>query len=456
MKQKIIIAIFLLVATVFISGCGLKQPNPKKYTINLEVWGLFDDPDAFRDIFDAYKKTNPNIGSIVYKKFSPDTYRKDLVDAMASDQGPDIFMVHNDWMPSFSEKIYLAPAEILSEQRFRNNFVDVAAQDFLEQGVVSAVPLTVDSLGLYYNKDLFNEAGITSPPTNWDEFIVAARKMTKIDAQNQIIQSGAAMGTAANINRATDILTLLMLQNGTNMIDTNRQRASFDQFSEQEGPNNISPGEKALNFYTQFANQNSAIVPYVWNPRMHYSIDAFSEGTLGMMLNYSWQMDAISSKSPKLNYAVAPIPQFVGVPQANLANYWAYTVAKKRNPSTIPENNPAVNNDMRATEAWKLLNFLTTKPEQIAGAPAGFDAAADYLEKTDKPAARRDLIEKQKSDVRLGAFAQGNLIAKNWYRKDPDYIEDLFFQIIDQVNRGQISIREAIKSASASVTQTMN
>jgi multiple sugar transport system substrate-binding protein len=455
MKKRILVSIFLLVGLVFVSGCGLKQANPKKYTINLEVWGLFDDTDAFKDIIDAYKKANPNIGTITYKKLSTDTYKKDLVDALASDQGPDIFMIHNDWLPSFANRIYPAPVEILNEQKFRDNFVDVAAQDFVSQGLVNAVPLTVDSLGLYYNKDLFNEAGITTPPKTWDDFVAATRKMTKIDAQGQIIQSGAAMGTVANINRTTDVLNLLMLQSGTTMVDANNQRAMFDQFLGQ-GDASVSPGENALSFYTQFANRSSTSVPYSWNPNMHYSIDAFSEGTLGMMLNYSWQMDVLSSKSPKLNYAVAPVPQFANSPQINFANYWAYAVAKKRTPSTTPAGNPAVTNDVRAGEAWNLLNFLTTKPVAVAGATTTFDAAADYLTKTNKPAARRDLIEKQKTDVSLGSFAQGNLIAKDWYRKDPDAVEVLFSQMIDQINKGQVSVRDALKNAAASVTQMMN
>jgi len=453
MKKNILLPFFLIAGLLILSGCGLKQANPKQYTINLEIWGLFDDTDVFRDIFDAYAKTNPNIGTVTYKKLSPDTYKKDLVDALASDQGPDIFLIHNDWLPGFEKLVYPAPPEILNEQRFRDNFVDVAAQDFITQGLVGAVPLTVDSLGLFYNKDLFNEAGITSPPRSWIEFVEAAKKMTKIDAQGQIVQSGAAMGTAANINRTTDILNLLMLQSGTEMVDSVDRKAKFDQYVIQ-GDSNVSPGENALNFYTQFADRGSAVVPYVWNPRMHYSIDAFSEGTLGMMFNYSWQMEVLASKSPKLNYAVAPVPQFAGSPQVNFANYWGYAVAKKRTPDTRgtdPAEAAMVTNDVRAAEAWNFLSFLTTAP-----AAPGFDPAIDYLTKTNKPAARRDLIEKQKADVRLGAFAQGNLIAKDWYRSNPDAVEALFFQMIDQVNRGQVSTRDAIKSAAISVTQMMN
>jgi len=77
------------------------------------------------------------------------------------------------------------------------------------------------------------------------------------------------------------------------------------------------------------------------------------------------------------------------------------------------------------------------------------------LEKTKKPAARRDIIEIQKNDARIGVFAEQNLIAKNWYQADTEAIEAILAEMIDQVNRGQFTPGEAIKSASAKVSQLM-
>ncbi|PIP27303.1 MAG: hypothetical protein COX30_02625 [Candidatus Moranbacteria bacterium CG23_combo_of_CG06-09_8_20_14_all_39_10] len=469
LKNKILLSSLILIGMVVLSGCGCKQTNPKKYTMNLEIWGLFDDGDAYNEIFEAYKKVNPNIGQINYKKLNSDTYKRDLIDAMASGQGPDIFLLHNNWVPNMASKIYPAPRDVLNEQKFRQNFVDVAAQDFILDGLVGAVPLSIDSLGLFYNKDLFNEAGITSPPKNWDEFMEDVRKLTKFDAQGQITQAGAAMGTAANINRATDILNLLMLQTGTEMVDVANRKATFDKYVNQ-GEITSSPGESAWNFYTQFATQGASSIPYTWNSRQHYSVDAFSEGTLGMMFNYSWQIPVLASKSPKLNYGIVSVPQFPNSQQINFANYWAYTVAKNRTPDmtgTAPAVAASVTNDMRATEAWMLLTFMTTKPEQTIATTASvagttqtmnsdFDPAISYLIKTNKPAARRDLIEQQKSDPLLGAFATGNLIARDWFQIDSDSIEVLFLQSIDRINRGQTSVKDAIKSAATAVTQMMN
>lgn len=456
MKIKILSLIFLSVGILFLSGFGCKQQQVKEYSLNLEVWGLFDDQDAYSEIFEAYKGTNININSITYRKMNQDTYQQDLINAMAAGQGPDIFLAHSRWVPNFMDKIYPAPPEILGELKMRNNFVDVVVDDFLIDGSVYAVPLNVDSMALFYNKDLFNMAGITNPPKDWDEFVDFARKLTKYDENGQIVQSGAAMGTAYNINRAVDVLNMIMMQKKTEMVNNAKTGVVFNKLS-GSGNNVVSPGQDAFKFYTQFADQNSTTVPYTWNSRMHYSVDAFSEGILGMMFNYSWQIDSLTLKSPKLNYAVAPVPQFPDG-RISVANYWGYTVAKNRTPS-VPGGNPAiaarVNNDIRAKEAWKLLAFMTTKPEQnivvtreVAGSKqvqsSNFDAAAKYAEKTRKPAARRDLIEVQKADPKIGIFAQENLIAKSWYQIDSDKIESLFAQMIEKVNRGESSEKDAL------------
>ena len=462
MKNKIkkIGAIAVVAGLLVLSGCGCKQSNPKQYKINLEIWGFDDNNDDFAEIFENYKKIDPNVENIVYKKLAADTYKKELIEAMAAGQGPDIFLLHNTWLPGFSDKIIPASPELLNEQKFRKDFVDVVANDFLEDGKVFAVPLSVNCLGLYYNKDLFNANSIVSPPKTWDEFVEDVLKITKIEDMGEITRSGAAMGTAYNINRATDVLSMLMIQNGTQMYSSDR-RSNVDQSQVVDGKM-VSPGENALIFYTDFARSNSS--KYSWNRNMHYSIDAFSEGNLAMMFNYSWHVKTVENKSPKLNFAVASIPQFPGSSPANFANYWAFTVAKNKISS---QNSSNVTNEIRANAAWKFLVYLATKPEKaiqiqtnVAGTSktisSNYDPGSVYAQKTGKPAARRDLIEIQKTDPKIGVFAEGNLIAKSWKQSNPEAIEVIFSEMIDQVNRGQSTVRDSLKTAASRIEQLGN
>jgi len=463
-KQKIVASFLLMFVVIFLSGCGCKPAAQQRYTVELEVWGLFDDSDVYSDIFSVYTTyVNNNVSRINYRKFTPDTYKKELLDALATGQGPDIFLIHNTWLPIFGDKVVPAPTQILDEKRFRENFVDVAVDDFLYQGQPYAAPLSINTLALFYNSDLLNEAGIVSPPTTWEEFVSDSKKMTRVSAGNKVTRSGAVMGTAYNINRSVDIVSALMLQGGTQMADLPRGIALFDNVV-RSGEKDVSAGENALDFYTQFANNSSSM--YSWNMDSHYSLDAFSEGWAAMMLSYSWNIATIQSKSPNLNFSIAPLPQLEGNQTINYANYWAFAVSKNKTADVNylkTKNLAAVSNEIRTAEAWKLISFLTTKnigtsldvAKQKGAIPMDYDPTVEYLKKTYNPAARRDLIERQKNDPIMGTFAVQNLTARSWYQADPEAIEAIFLNMIDEVNKGKSTVREAIKSAGIRVTQLM-
>jgi ABC-type glycerol-3-phosphate transport system substrate-binding protein len=460
-RAKFFIA-FVFIASLFVfSGC-VKSSNPS-YKVDLEVWGVFDNSDSLEKISSEYKKINPHVGDIKYRKFTIDSYKNDLIDALASGQSPDIFWINNTWMPSFEDKVEPAFDWLTNESEFRSNFVDVVVNDFLIDKKIYAAPLSVDSLALYYNKDIFNSVGITTPPKTWEEFDEDVRKTTRIDQNDNIVQAGASLGTAYNINRSTDILGLLMFQNGVKMVGDEKKEVTFNKVINLPNGQTAKAGENALNFYTQFARRNSSV--YTWNPRMHYSIDSFYEGTSATMLNYSWQYSTVKSKNSKLNFAVAVIPQISVDNPVNYANYWGLAVSKNKVLSDSQKKKLSENglteanyNKVRTYEAWQFLKYLTFKNNgsvtlynSINGNKATFpvkdDPAETYLTDTQEPAARRDLIEKQKNDPILGPFVYGNLIAKSWYQWNPEETEKILAEAINSVNLGSSTAYEALNLA---------
>lgn len=436
--------LFLGAALLFLSGCGDSKAIP--YGVKLEVWGVFDDSDALQEAFMGYKQLNPYVKEINYRKMNPDTYRVDLLDALAAGKGPDIFMVQNTWRDGFADKIVPAPQIFATEKKFRETFVDVVADDFLgASGEVYAAPLSVDSLALYYNKDIFNAVGIAEPPKTWEDLLSLVKKLTEIDQYGNINRSAIAMGTGDNVNRSADLLLLLMLQMGVNLRDEN---FATDVQS-----------RKAFEFYAQFARLNSPF--YTWSPREHYSIDAFYEGTLGMTINYSYHYETFRQKNAKLNFAVAPLPQLAGENPVNFANYWGFAVTKnKLQPSDLMGQNTLSSDQYqmaRVHESWQLIHYLAfphpnnqltlynalspTSGEVVLKN----DPTVQYLEKTKRPPARRDLIGLQQDNIALAPFAQGNLIAKSWNPgTNAVAAESLLVDAINAVNRGERAVAEAL------------
>ncbi|MDP3697197.1 MAG: extracellular solute-binding protein [Candidatus Taylorbacteria bacterium] len=421
----IIIIIIVLVIITLINLGG--EDGQEKAT--LEFWGVFDSKQDFAQVIAAFKQLESGI-TVNYKQFSFEDYERELINALAAGTGPDIFMIHHTWLAKHRDKLSPMPTVSRKEEykfitpvEFQNQFVDIAHEDLVFENKIYALPLYVDTLGIFYNKDMLNTAGIVRPPKDWEEFNDDVKLLTKFDEKNNITQSGAAVGTARNINRSTDILAVLMLQNGTKMTDPENTVAAFTRtVSEQR------TGENALQYYTDFANPAKAV--YAWNDDQHYSIDAFVEGKVAMMINYSHQTPTVSARYKRLNYGIAPLPQFSQVDAKNYANYLAVAVSDQSKSQDV---------------AWRFLSFITSK-----------DGALEYLTKTSRPSARRDLIELQRNDPMLGVFAIQALSARSWYQADNNAIDQIFADMIDDVNVKGIKVRDALKSAEAKVTTLMS
>lgn len=453
----------LLCAVILFPGLGCRDMRGS-YIVPLDIWGTFDNSAAYDQLLSTYRSVNRNISNLQYHKMDLESYKKDLLHGLAAGNGPDIFMIHNSWMPEFIDKIVPVPEDIMTEHDFRTNFVDVVADDALIEGSIYGVPLSVDSLALYYNKDILNAAGITRPPQTWEEFDKVVRTLTIMDAYGNISQSGVALGTAynvngaINVNRAPDILTVLMMQNGTQMSHPTQgvTMGNTEMYSSGGG----TPALTALRYYTSFASPSSP--NYTWNKNQNYSIDMFFEGRAAMMINYSYHYDTIRAKNAKLNFAVADLPQRTTTAdgtQKNFANYWLFVVAKnKKIVQDASVQAVPVTDEMRIHEAWQVLRALSFPSkngvtirnyfakEKMTYA-VEYDLTERYLEEAKRPAARRDLIDLQKTDVRLGAFARGNLIAQSWWRKNADAIDGIFYDMIDRVNTGQLNDATALQMA---------
>lgn len=425
-SQKIVFYIgggIILVILLMILGVlpGLKKSNPNNGggtgSVNLEFWGI-DSEDTFHDILSSYMAVNKSV-QVTYKQINPDTYESDLINAMASQRGPDVLMIKHNWVPKHFEKLYPIPTASLSIKQFQDGFVDVAGQDLIYQGKIWGLPLWVDTLALYYNKDIFNSAAIALPPATWQEFQDISRQLTEKSVTGEIEKSGAALGTAKNIDNATDILSVLMLQAGTKITDVDG-KAVF----------NSDQGQQALSFYTSFSNPASLY--YSWNNVLPSSLDAFSQGKVAMIIDYASAREQLKDKNPYLNYGIAPLPQSAknSSDVINYADYWALSV------SALSSNQ---------TAAWNFVFYLT-----------GSQPAKSYLTKTNQAPAGRLLIKDLLNDEQIGVFAKQALSAKSWLQINPEKNSQVFQNMIESIVSGRLNINSALEQAVDEVNKTIN
>ena len=421
------------------SGFQCTRQNRGK-PITLVVWNLWDNASSWGEMIGAYTASvaadpsKPLIEIIyVQKVFSGnEKYEDEFNNALIQGNGPDIITLNNSWLPRYKNKISPLDEGAKTAQAYQRKFVDVVSFDFLEGNKIYAVPLSMDTLALYYNIDILNSVGIFDPPRTWEEFNDAVRKLTERDDKGGIKRAGAAIGSDKNINRSSDILSLLMLQSGSTIVDNKHERATFMDPTESNNGEDIKRtiGGTALQFYTDFANPVKTV--YTWNPLMDYSIDAFYQMNAAMMFNYAYTIPTIRSKAPKLRFAVSPMPQISGATiPVNYANYWAMAVSI---------------DSAHKAEAWDFLMYITN-PE----------IAKKYLAKTSKPTAQRDLVSWQENgnDLNLAVFARQSLTAKSWYQKDNFAVETIFNDAINSVVLNRSTPENASEIAASQLDQAM-
>ena len=459
MKIKITI-LGLLLVLVATSGFGCKNVSQdvqqKMQPVTINYWRVFDGPDTFQAIIDDYHALHPYV-TINYRKLNYDEYEAALIDALAEDRGPDVFSIQNSWVRKYQTKIAPLPEtismvypvtkgtikkEVIPELRtarsitvtdVKTNFIDTVYGDVVltdnNQNKIYGLPLSVDTLAMYYNKDLLNNAGIAELPLYWNrDFQQDVKKLTKQDARGELIQSGVSLGGSSNVERSTDILAALMMQNGAVMMDGNS--ITFNQIPEIFRERGYNPGMEAIRFYSDFANPAKEV--YTWNSTLENSLQRFVNGKLAIFFGYSYHLPTIQALAPKLNFAIAKFPQIEGSnAEANSANYWVETVSAK---------------SKHQNEAWDFVQYMTTKPE----------VAKKFLEKAHKPAALHSLVKEQLTDENIKIFASQLLTAKNWYHgRDTVAAEKAMNEMIDAVVANPENIEQIVNIAASRVQQTV-
>lgn len=416
------IAPVVIVAAIIMIFWGIKS-SPLS-SAKIVFWG-FESKISYDNFFADFKSAYPNI-EIEYAQKSPETYEKDLLSAMASGQGPDIFPMKHTWLPRYQDKISPLPAKLMSLKDYYDAFVDVAAQDFITDGNIYGVPWYVDTLALYWNKDFFNTVGIAQTPKNWDDFVEDIQKVVVKDESGNISRAGVAIGVNSNVANSTDILALLMMQSGAKMT-LGKNEATFNR-EIIVGGDQFKPGRDALEFYINFSNPQYKA--YTWNSRMGNSLESFIQGKTAMIFDYSSAAATISKNAPYLNFAIAPMPQVKDTNVAiTYADYWAESVWL---------------NSKSADAAWTFILWM-----------AGQNNQKKYLDLVKKPASRRDVVSLQADNQFLGVFARQSLSARSWYQVDETAIKEIFGQMIDSAFYSQATVDDAVERAAVQVSSLM-
>jgi ABC-type glycerol-3-phosphate transport system substrate-binding protein len=423
------------------------------------VWRLPDTSALTKNnlegVLTAYKAKFKNAATIQIDNRTYDkvNYYSSLIEDIAKNQGPDIFAIRNDDVPVYSafattfSDTFFTSSEL---NRFKQEFVDLAVEESFTRnragaGDLVAIPLYVDTLQLYRNKQILDQNGFPQPAATWEDIVLQSKKLSKPKSSNfGFDQSAIALGTGfitnkkPNIVDNQDILPTLIAQYGGVIFDptTNTIGFKFDTFNQ----NTESPFYRAVNFYTSFANNSKS--NYSWDQYQENSIDEFIQGRLAYMVGYKELDEQITKrnnaagKNEVLDFQVSQLPQVDSSKPKTLGRYFT-------NMMSISLSDTANNNKRACVEEF--LNFLSK-----------FEAQNAYAISSQMPSAHKKVIESQKEgDQKVKIFAEGALIAVNYYKPDVFAVESIWSELAQNINGGQ-SLTSAISKAAADYSSVIS
>ncbi|SFT04214.1 extracellular solute-binding protein [Paenibacillus sp. BC26] len=138
-----------------------------------------DDPGKpfIESRFKLFEELHPNIKVKHVEAFQTNV-REKFMTAVAGGEGPDVMEQPFPDMQLYMQKGIAADiTDLMNRSPDKSRFIDGAFDLAMKDGRIYGIPSFMYSSGLLYNKSMFKNAGIVSPPKTWDEFAEAAKKV---------------------------------------------------------------------------------------------------------------------------------------------------------------------------------------------------------------------------------------------------------------------------------------
>lgn len=264
-----------------ISGCGTSAPAASSETVKeVSVMDYYNNEPDKSFIGDALTSCGTQAGVTIKRETVPGkSLISKVLQQSSSKTLPDVLMLDNPDLQQIAATGALAP--LADFKISTDNFAEGVLRAGTYKDKVYGLAPTVNTIALFYNKDILAKAGIT-PPTTWAELKAAAAKLTSGD------QYGLAFNANPTYEGTWQFLPVMWSNGGDEKkIDTPET-------------------EQALQLWTDLVKDGS-VSSSALNWTQADVKDQFLAGKAAMMVNGPWQIPALD-KQPGLQYGVVKIP----------------------------------------------------------------------------------------------------------------------------------------------------
>lgn len=320
-RRKLAVAAAGLVLAA--AGCGSDSGSDGNVTLTYAVWNK-DQVPALEQVIKKFEQSHDNID--VKIQLTPfDQYWTKLQAAASSGSAPDVF-----WMNGVNAHLYASNEMLLPlNEKIESEKVDLSAYPealtkiYSMDGEQYGLPRDFDTVGLWYNKELFDKAKLSYPDDSWtwEDLRKAAAKLT--DRDKKVYGVAAAMMNQENFYGT-------IAQAGGEVISADGKKSGYDDPATIEG----------LRFWTDLIKDG--VSPSLQQMTDTPAHQLFESGKVAMYYGGSWRAIGFDKNEyTKDRVDVAPLPR--GEKQAVLIHGLAdVAYAKTEHPD----------------EAWELVKFL--------------------------------------------------------------------------------------------------
>jgi len=285
-------SVFKVLLIFFVIILPLTACSQKRAQVDFVFMYTSDFTEPYwQGVIQDFEAQNPDI-EVNLTIFKWADGRDKIAELVKQGKPPTLARVATRWIPEYNAAGWLEPIDGYITPEFRDQLITKLIDEGSQyDGRTFGLPITVSSRALYYNKDLFRQVGVDSPPQNWDELKKTAQAIAALGPNTY------GFGIQGKEAETSTYFYYFLWGNGGDILSEDGTRPAFAD----------AEGLEAAQFLKDMVDEGLT-QPDPANSVRKDLETAFVEGKLGMVITGPWLATRLGTEAPNLEYGLSVIP----------------------------------------------------------------------------------------------------------------------------------------------------
>ncbi|MEH7250683.1 extracellular solute-binding protein [Neobacillus niacini] len=317
--KKVLSLITLLLLTIILGACSSEESSSSKNDdtskkdessdpVELNLWGGHPELDPwYNKMAEQYNAEHPNV-KVTISSFPLRDYEKKIAAALPAQSAAEILAVNPVVAQRYIEggMMVEAPDKLAKLVNNESSIPKIISETANNNGKVYGVPQYISKAALFYNTKIFEEAGLSGPPTTMEQYVEYAQKTAKVDASGKLIRAGQSLRLSGGGSGVAEKFWVMLMQNGGSIVKKvadGKYEANYDN----------KAGLKTVQMYVDMVHKYKTD-----DPTLKHDAEGFQLEQAAFFARESWVVGDTQKKAPNLEYSSAPMPNSTLVVPFNL------------------------------------------------------------------------------------------------------------------------------------------